>query len=525
MRTLRTRFLVIGSGAGGSVLAYQLARRGEPTLLLERGPWLEPKDLDHDELRMLGTLYKDGGTQTNVAGDMFVLQGNVVGGSTVLANGVCFRMPERVRATWASQGFEIPAADLAASYARVEAVLGVAPMAERALNPAALPTAAAAERLGLFPGRFRKNLKACNGCGYCNLGCPYGRKMDASRTWVPRAVEHGLAVLARHEARRVVTRRGRVECVIAHDLEKDEPVRIVAERTVLSGGAVNTPELLLRSSLRHQTAGRRTSFNVGSIMIAEMPGDVDAFRGDSMAWYLPGEGFVIEQVHNPPTTFALTLPGGPATHAGRLARYRRLVAAGVLVPTAPRGRVGLGRLRALHPRLGGRARIHFALGAGELAALRRGFDVLARLFFEAGAVRVFPPVHGDLELRGPEDLPRMHAAMRRQGDVHGFGSAHPQGGGTAGADPARSVVDGGFAVRGTAGLYVCDASVFPTSIEVNPQLTVMAVADHAVRAIGGFEPVLPAGVVPRAPAGTPTENALRLAPRPSRRAAPLPGVV
>lgn len=521
MRTIRTRFLVIGSGAGGSVVAYHLARRGEATVLLERGPWREPSDLDHDELRMLGSLYKDGGTQTNVAGDMFVLQGNVVGGSTVLANGVCFRMPEHVRRTWADGGFEIPSERLAASYGRVEAVLGVAPMAERTLNPAARPTAAAAERLGLVAGRFRKNLRACNGCGYCNLGCPYGRKMDASRTWIPRAIEHGLTLLPRHEALRVVTRRDRVDHVLARDLERDELVRIVAERTVLAGGAVNTPELLLRSSLHHGRAGRGTSFNVGSIMVAEMPTEVDAFRGDSMAWYVPGDGFVIEQVHNPPMVFALTVPGGPRAHSDRMSRYRRLVAAGVLIPTAPRGRIGLGRLRALHPRLGARARIHFALGAEELGRMRRGFDTLARLFLEAGATRVYPPVLSDLELRGHADLPRMHAAMRHQADVPGFGSAHPQGGATAGEDARSCVVDGEFAVRGVHGLFVADASVFPTSIEVNPQLTVMALADRAVRSIGGFEPDLPPGLRGRAPAGTPTDGALRLAPAEARVPQPL----
>jgi choline dehydrogenase-like flavoprotein len=178
------------------------------------------------------------------------------------------------------------------------------------------------------------------------------------------------------------------------------------------------------------------------------------------------------------------------------------VAAGVLVPTAPNGRVGLGRLRALSPRLGGRARIHFALDRPGLERLRRGFDRLARLFFESGARRVYPPLLGDLELREPADLPHMHAAMRRQADVPGFGSAHPQGGAVAGDDPRRSVVDGSFRVRGVEGLYVCDASVFPSSVEVNPHLSVMAVADHAVRSIGGFEPGWPVGARRRAPAPT-----------------------
>jgi len=116
---IETDFLVIGSGAGGSVVAYHLARAGKRTTILERGRWVRPEDMDADEFRSLALLYKDGGGQTNTEGDMFLLQGECVGGSTVLTNGVCFRMPEEARRDFANRGFEFPAADLDASFRRV----------------------------------------------------------------------------------------------------------------------------------------------------------------------------------------------------------------------------------------------------------------------------------------------------------------------------------------------------------------------------------------------------------------------
>ena len=83
MQTITTEFAVSGSGAGGSVVAYHLAAAGAKVAILERGEWLHPKDLSHDEPEMIARLYKDGGAQTNNDADMFVLQGNCVGGSTV----------------------------------------------------------------------------------------------------------------------------------------------------------------------------------------------------------------------------------------------------------------------------------------------------------------------------------------------------------------------------------------------------------------------------------------------------------
>ena len=105
MKTIATEYAVVGSGAGGSVVAYYLAAAGAQVAMIERGSWLHPKDLSHDEPEMIAKLYKDGGAQTNNDANMFVLQGNCVGGSTVLTNAVCFRMPEDVRRSFEQQGF------------------------------------------------------------------------------------------------------------------------------------------------------------------------------------------------------------------------------------------------------------------------------------------------------------------------------------------------------------------------------------------------------------------------------------
>ena len=496
MHEERVDAVVIGSGAGGSVTAFRLGRAGARTVVLERGRRLPPEAQSHDELAMLANLYKEGGAQLTADLDLLLLQGSVVGGSTVLTNGVCFRVPESVRRRWATQGFALGRGELQTAYERIEAALGVRPMSPVHLNPGTEPAVKGFEALGLDVQRFHKNLRGCLGCGYCNMGCPYGRKQDAARTWIPWAEAAGVDVRARHEVLKLEARRGRIQAVVARDLERDETVRLRAERVVLAGGAIGSPELLLRSRLGGAAAGRRMGMHVGSILVAEMDEPIDAFLGDQMGWWHKGDGFALEQVHNPPMTFALTVPGRSELHHERTGRYRHLTSAGVLVPTPMSARVVLGRLGRLAkvPR----ADVLYKAEASVVAALRRGFDRLARVYLAGGARRVFVPLHQGSCVEHVDELPAAIARIRRPKDVPGLGTAHPQGGAVAGDEARTSVVDASLQVHGVQGLYVVDASVFPSCVEVNPQLTVMAVAD-AVSTRWGLPPSEP----PMSPAPSP----------------------
>lgn len=497
MREERVDAVVIGSGAGGAVTAYRLGAAGARTVVLERGRRLPPEAQSHDELAMLARLYKEGGAQLTADLDMLLLQGSVVGGSTVLTNGVCFRMPESVRRRWTREGFGLGRGELQTAYERVEGALGVKPMSPVHLNPGTEPALRGFEALGLDVQRFHKNLRGCLGCGYCNMGCPYGRKQDAARTWIPWAEATGVDVRARHDVLKLEARRGRVHAVVAHDVERDQTVRLSAERVVVAGGAIGSPELLLRSRLGGPAAGRRMGMHVGSILVAEMDAPLDAFLGDQMGWWHKGDGFALEQVHNPPMTFALTVPGRSEHHHERTGRYRHLTSAGVLVPTPMSARVVLGRLGRLArvPR----ADVLYRAEASVLATLRRGFDRLARVYLAGGARRVHVPLHHGSCVEHLDQLPAAIARIRAPKDVPGLGTAHPQGGAVAGADPRTSVVDERLEVHGVRGLFVVDASVFPSCVEVNPQLTVMAVAD-AVSTRWGLPPSEPPGAPPSPPA-------------------------
>ncbi|MCA8966569.1 MAG: GMC family oxidoreductase [Planctomycetes bacterium] len=472
---------VVGSGAGGSVVAYHAARSGARTLLLERGPHLHPRDISHDEPEMIARIYKDGGAQTNNAADMFVLQGSCVGGSTVLTNGVCLRIPEPVRRSFAAHGFELPADELARSHERVESVLNVHPLAPSLHNPAVEPLAEGFRRMGHKPGGFRKNFLDCIGCGYCNVGCRYGQKLDAAQTWVPMALDRGAGLRPDTAVERIDHHRGRVLGLLCRDLVTGATLRVRADRYVLGAGAIGTPELLLRSRIKTDLAGRFTSFHVGAIVFGDFPQPLDGFDGDQMCLHVFTDRFLIEQCQNPPVSTALTLPGWYGDHAQRMQRYRHLAALGVLVPTAPTGRVFLGLGHRIARRFFDHADVRFAASRDELTRLAEGMQLAGKAMLAAGATVVHPPLATGRSFASARDLDALPALVRRQSDFVGFGSSHPQGGARAGADPRHNVVGPDFRVHGMDNLFVADASVFPHALGVNPMLGIMAVADRAAR--------------------------------------------
>jgi choline dehydrogenase-like flavoprotein len=490
---VETDWLVIGSGAGGSVVAYHLARSRERVVVLERGAHVQTDAMAADEATMIGRLYFDGGAQMNTDADMFVLQGSCVGGSTVLTNAVCFRMPEPVRREFANAGFELDARALHDATVRVESVLNVGPSDPRMDNPATARLAAGMRSLGLAAGRFHKSMLHCIGCGLCNIGCRYGRKLDAAQTFVPMALARGAELVTSSEAIRLHVRRGRVEHVVCEDLRDGTRFRIRARHVVLAAGAIHTPELLLKSGIRRDRAGHGTSFNAGAILFAEFDAPIDAHRGDQMCIYHmsgeKGRGYAIEQLHNPPASFALTLPGWYQGHHDVVRRWRRMTAAGALVPTAANGRVFLGIGRKLWRSRFDHAELEFQMREDDLATMREGLATTARIFFAAGASRVLVPTHDGHELRSPTMVDDALARLvRTQSDLCNFGSSHPQGGAAAGDDPRRSVVGRDFRVHGVGNLFVADASLFPSSVGVNPMISIMSVADLAAQAMGVSPP-------------------------------------
>lgn len=468
----RADYCVIGSGAAGAVIACRLAEQGKRVVILESGRHVPSEEFTHDEIEMLTRLYKHGGLQMTTDFDMYIVQGRCVGGSTVITDAICFRMPEAVLPAWAALGAHIDPGKLANSYDAIERGIRVSPLDQSVASAGAHLFAAGAARLGDTTGWFRNNRVGCHGTGLCNLGCKYDRKQSALVTFIPWALERGARLVADCHADRVRWKKGRalgVECT----LKGEQRYFVEADNIVVSCGAIASSALLLRSRIRQNT-GTRLSFNAGSMVHGEFEDPVNAFDGISMCNYLDTDGILLETVFSPPGAYSLSMPGWFEEHQENMQRYAHFMRVGALIATKPDGRV-----RAT---LAGDEEIDYWMAPSDFERLKKAIKVAARVLLAAGARRVLTTTHETLEIRTEADLAVIDTRIVEREDVS-IGSAHPQGGNPMSDDPAIGAVDSRFRVHGFENLFVCDASVFPTSIRVNPQLTVMAMADYASKLI------------------------------------------
>lgn len=465
---------IVGSGPGGAVIAHEAAKRGLSTLVLEQGPHLRSQDMHLDELRMIPRLYKDGGLYLTAEMDMFILQGTCVGGSSVLANMVMMRPPRSVFDTWRSLGADIDLIRLEPYFEEIERELDVRPAPASNISRSSALFKLAAERLGLTPRYMNKALGACDGCGYCNVACTIDSKRSALTTYVHWAEAAGARILADAQVVRIQHRAGRVRALEVRVGRGREPLRVEAKQVVVAAGAIGSSGLLLESGIK-KNVGTRVSFNAGAMVVGQFPFPVDGWDGDQMTVFLQGDGYVIEATHNPPMSMALTTPGWFGEHSALMRRGHTLGFAGVLVATEPVGRV-------VHSRPFGHEEVHFKLPARNLATLQRGIRHVAEVLFAAGVERVILPTHKLTSLRSVSDCARIADAVR---DTRQFslGSAHPQGGNPWSNDPRLGAVDDALGVHGFDNLFVCDASVFPSCIGVNPIETVLAIAKLASKRI------------------------------------------
>jgi choline dehydrogenase-like flavoprotein len=176
-------------------------------------------------------------------------------------------------------------------------------------------------------------------------------------------------------------------------------------------------------------------------------------------------------------TQALFMPGWFEEHWRNMRRYRNMTCLGALAGTESNGSV-----RAT--RIGAGVKLSYEPTDGDFVKLKNGVRLACEIGLEAGALRAMPATFRALEIRSPRDLGRIDTEI---GDTRelSLNTSHPQGGNPISRDPTKGVVDPSFRVYGTENVYVCDASVFPSSVKVNPQLTVMALAVYAAGEITG----------------------------------------
>ncbi len=343
-----------------------------------------------------------------------------------------------------------------------------------------------AERLGWSHGYLRRNARGCVGSGVCVFGCPTSAKQHTGITYVPRAQRAGAELIANADVRELLVERSRARGVVAR-LPGGARLEVRAGETILACGAIHTPLLLARNRLAGASGqlGRNLSLHPATAAFALMPEEVNMARGVPQSFYVDEfatEGLMFETVAGPPAYAAMSLPLQGRERDRAMASYPRLAQLGLMVSDSSRGSVHA---------LGRRPLIRYSLDSADLERIRRGLERVERLLRAAGASEVYLPL-----------APGVSPQAARAGDLR-LMAFHPLGSARADARASHGVVDGELAVHGLRGLHVADGSVVPSSLGVNPQITIMALATRlAFHLLGRPVPPEPAGAPALAP--TPT---------------------
>ena len=487
--------VIAGTGAAAATLAYRLAERGREVLLLERGLHVDPSEFTENERSQFNNLYADGGLQLSTDARFQVLQGMCVGGSTVVNNAVCFPLPDDVFERWNDpDGLDagLERARLDASFERLEKWFPVINQGGIShLGPGGKKLEEGIRKLDLDSpqgdyGIVDANIVDCFGSGYCNYGCPYGKKLSALDTTLPRAQREFGAEAVRIYSECMVERvrphssngSGPTGSTVECKLSDGRRLEVNAKTVVIAAGALGSSLILQRSGLGGDRVGKGLGFNMGAPMTGEFEERLDAYDGLQISHYLrpPGdEGLIVEAWFNPVGAQSLFMPGWFGEHFANMRRYPYMASAGSVVGTRANATV--------KPGFRGRGmKLSYTPHPDDLKRLATGLELIGRIYLAAGAKRVMPPTFSFMAIDDPADLGRISTAIRDNSDIT-IHSSHPQGGNALSRDPRKGVVDESFALHGRRGIYVCDASVFPAPITVNPQLTIMALADYASQTI------------------------------------------
>lgn len=484
--------VIVGSGAGGGISAEILARSGLKVIIVEEGPLKTSSDFKMKEKQAYADLYQEVAGRLTKDKGIQILQGRSVGGSTTVNWTSSFRTPAQTLDFW-QQKFNVngfSSQQLAPWFSWVEKRLNIAKWALPPNKNNQL-LADGAKQLGWSYAVIPRNVKGCANLGYCGMGCPINAKQSMLVTTIPTALEYGGQLISRARVESLIVENDQIKGVRLTSMNELGQVKamnvtkITAKHVVLSAGAIGSPSVLLRSHAvdPNQRLGKRTFLHPVSATIAKMTNKVDAFSGapqsiysDQFLWRDGVQGELGYKIEVPPLhpVLSSTLLIQHGQHHGHLMK------------DLPFYQANLALIRdGFHPQsIGGQVSLDennfpsldYPINDVLWRGLKQSMLSMAELQFAAGATHVLP-LHLDASLQTSWSKAKNHIKdlsfdkLRWQ-----TMSAHVMGGCGMGNDPKKSVVNSLGQHHQLENLTIIDGSLFPTSLGVNPQLTIYSIA-------------------------------------------------
>jgi choline dehydrogenase-like flavoprotein len=473
--------VVVGTGAGGAVVGRELAEAGLAVVFVEEGHYFDRTQFTGRSFQMQQRLYRRGGSTFSVGNvGIPIPLGRSVGGTTTVNSGTCYRTPDRVLREWQQElGLtELGPDALAPYFDRVEAVLGVDYAHADHLGGNGRVIARGCDKLGFTRhGPLKRNAPECDGQGVCCFGCPTDAKRSTNVSYIPLALRAGAEVFSATKMTRIIVEGGRARGIVART-EDGHVLTVRARAVVIACGSILTPLVLGAQQLGTGSGqlGKNLSIHPATGLLAE-------FAEQILPWKGIPQGYAIEELHEEgilyegasvPLEMTMSMSQLVGPELVRLAEsFDHVASFGFMVEDTSRGSV---------TEVMGQPVIRYWLQDKDIAHIKRGVDVLAQIFFAAGARRVHTPIAGFDVLESEADLHALRRATVRAWDLD-LSAYHPLGTARMGRDPSSSVVGPDHELHDCADLYVVDGAAVPSALGVNPQVTIMALATRAAEKI------------------------------------------
>jgi choline dehydrogenase-like flavoprotein len=480
---------IVGSGSGGAIVARELARHGLSVIVLEEGDYVPPSEYAKlSPTQSLRSLAREAGLGIAMGlGDtplISVMAGKCVGGSSVLTGGVCFRIPDDVLHDWSTKlGLTDMTPDsLAPYFEEMERDLSVTTVPESMRSRSTELFVEGADKLGIPMKPLRRNAPNCKGAARCNFGCPNNAKMSVDVAVLPEASERGTTIVSDALVERVIVERGIAAGVRGRFLDRDtgEPgltFEVRARAVVVACGSLHTPQLLQRSGAATSCVGKNLTLHPAFRIGALFDEAVEGWDGAMQSVYsdhFANEGLTLLGVYAVPNILAAAFPGVGKEHRRLVKSMPRLAFFGGMIHDEGGGRVR--RWLSREPL------ITYRMAKRDRERMWRGIGILGEMAFAAGAREILLPMFGADPIKRVEDLRAFTARPPSAKKVECM-SFHPLGSARMSAEESQGAVKPTGESWRVKNLFVTDGSILPTSIGVNSQLPIMAIALRLARDI------------------------------------------